>query len=47
MHKHTFYNVLTSIHGSIGQCVGPLFWLVNKVESINPHTIIEIGTGEG
>lgn len=49
MDSHTFMKILNWIaqRGSIGQCKAPLFWLVNKVEKVHPHTIIEIGLGIG
>lgn len=49
MDRETFENLLNWIasKGSIGQCPAPLFWLVNKVEQVSPHVIIEIGIGIG
>lgn len=46
MDKNIFYNIVDSAK-TIGQCFGPFFWLVSKVEQMSPHIIIEIGTGEG
>lgn len=43
----SLFNYIPSHGGAIGQSWGPLFWLVNKVESIKPHVIIEIGVSIG
>lgn len=47
MDKITFDNIMNSIGGQIGQCRGPLFWLISKIEMTNPHVILELGTGMG
>lgn len=46
MDKITFDNIVNRLSG-IGQCRGPLFWLISKVEMTNPHVILELGTGMG
>ena len=47
MDETTFDNIFQPYRNRIGQCGGPLFWLVNKVETLDPHVILEIGLGQG
>lgn len=46
MDKASFDRIIRRLPG-IGQSLGPLFWLISKVELTDPHVILEIGTGMG
>lgn len=47
MNQELFDSLWSPVEGAPAQCPEELFWLVNKVEALNPKAILEIGVARG